>query len=249
MDVADRERAATYALLAVSALASALSLVTLNVLLIGVTSVLALLSFFLCKAWYMIDAKLFEKSGVVQVLNGFELSGDRSAATHTEGGLCSATAAVVVEVLGDKEIDREKVENLIAHVGFPFKIVLSVERLDMKSIFERLETGRVEREIRLSRLQNRESGRGMLLAARLKREIELMEEEIRSMKRGTPLRLVHYIMTSAISESRYRAEELAKSQARELSAEFDAAFNAKSKVVLGAELVGLMRFDSTLVIE
>ena len=249
MDGSDRDRFMAYILIGACLLAAALSVLTMRVLVIGATSAVAFASLMTYRIWYIIDAKIFEKSGVVQVLNGFELSGDRSAATCAVNGVYTATAAAVVEALGGVEIDSSRVENLIANLGVPFKIVMSVESLDTKKLMERLQTGKAAKEIRLSRVHNQGSGRGMLTATRLRQEIAFLEGEIRSIgSGGTPLRLVCYIMASAMSESRYKAEETARARLAMVSSEFDAVFNARSRALSNNELVGLLRFDSTLVV-
>ena len=64
---------------------------------------------------------------------------------------------------------------------------------------------------------------------------------------GTPLKVSQYIMTSSISESRFTAQEAAKSQLRELVSEFGALLGYKSEIIEGDELLRILRFDSGLI--
>ena len=53
-------------------------------------------------------------------------------------------------------------------------------------------------------------------------------------------------MTSAVSEMPYDAEERAKSQIRELGSQFDALLKARSKLLVGDELLKLLQLDSEM---
>lgn len=237
-----------YVLLAVSVGALAASIATLNVYLIAVTAVLALTAILVHKMWGVIEAWVFEKTNLVQLFNGFELSGSRSSMVAKTAGGYTATSAARITTLGQSGIDRGKVEDLISGMGAPFKLIMHVEKVNTPRLLEHMETKKGMKEIELSRIERPGSGKGLVLANRLKSEIALLEHEIDGIKGGgMPLKLAYYIMTSAVSESRHKAEEEAVLQMRELSVEFDAAFGTKSVVLSGEEMVKLMRFDSAIV--
>lgn len=236
-----------YVFISICIAAFGLSVVTLNVYLISATSVAALISFVIYKTWGVIEAKIFEKSNLVQLFGGFELSGGRYAMIAKRGGNYTATSVARINTLGDVGIDSNKVENLIAHVNAPFKLVLHVEKLNVSRIVEKMETKKGMREIDLARITNPGSGKGLVAASRLKSEIAYLEHEITGIAGGgIPLKLAYYIMTSAISEGRYKAEEESKLQLRELVSEFDATFGTKSSFLSGEELIKAMRFDSVI---
>ena len=243
----DLDRYIGYVLLAVSAGALAASIATLDQYLIAFTAALALLALLVHKMWSIIEARIFERTNLVQLFNGFELSGSRSAILARVANGYTATSAVKVATLGQSGIDRDRVENLISNTKVPFKLVMHVERVNTPRLLERLETKRGMKEIELSRIEKPGSGKGLVLANRLRGEIALLEHEMDGIKGGgMPLRLAYYIMTSAASENRHKAEEEASLQMRELSAEFDAAFGTRSSLLSGEEMVKLMRFDSVI---
>ena len=224
-----------------------LSVATLNVYLISATSIAALISFVPHKAWGVIEAKIFEKSNLVQLFGGFELSGGRYAIIAKSGERYTATSVARINTLGDVGIDSNKIENLIAHVNAPFKLVLHVEKLNVTRLVEKMETKRGMKEIELARIPNPGSGKGLVTANRLKSEIAYLEHEVAGIAGGgIPLKLAYYIMTSASSEGRYKAEEESKLQLRELISEFDATFGTKSSFLSGEELIKAMRFDSMI---
>lgn len=236
-----------YVLLVVSAGALAASIATLDGYLIAITAALALVAILVHRMWSIIEARLFERTNLVQLFNGFELSGSRSSMLAKTAKGYTATTAARITVLGQSGIDRSKVEDLISGINAPFKLIMHVERVDTPRLLERLETRKGMKEIELSRIERPGSGKGVVLANRLKSEIALLEHEMDGIKGGgMPLKLVYYIMTSAASESRHKAEEDAVLQMRELSAEFDATFGTRSVVLSGEDVVKLMRFDSVI---
>lgn len=234
-------------LIATCVVALALSVATLNQYLIAGVATIALAMLLIHKTWNIIEAKVFEKTNLVQLFNGFELSGSRTAILARANNRYTATAAARVTTLGHVEVDRDKVENLVGHVNAPFKLVLQVERLDTSRLLERMQTKRGMKEIALSRIEKPGSGKGLLASGKLHGEIAHLEHEIESIRGGgVPLKLAYYVMTSAGSESRYRAEEEAKLQIRELVSEFDAAFGTKSSILSGEDVLKMMRFDSAV---
>ncbi len=243
----DIDRYMPHALVVACFVAMALGAATLNPYVVSFAAAVSLSALIVHKMWGIIEARIFEGTNLVQVFGGFEISGNRSAIISRAANRYTATSAARVVSLGSTTIDRDKIENMIAHTNFPFKLVMHVERVGVARLLERLQTKKGMREIELSRIERPGSGRGLVAANRLKNEISLLEHEIEGIKSGgMPLRLAYYIMTSAVSESRHRAEEEALMQIRGLSSEFDAAFGAKSSLLSGEEMVKMMRFDSAV---
>ncbi len=234
-----------YMVVAIPALALALSLLTLNEYLIALTGVLALALFVVYELWPIIEAQVFEHTNFIQLFNGFELSGSRTAAIAQTGTGYTATAGARLESLGNTDMDRQKVEKLIANINAPFKMVLQVERLNAVKMLEGLQTKKGIKEIELSRLLNPKTGRGLLTANRLKAEISFLEQEIRSIANGgMPLKLSYYLMTSARAGERHAARQAAELQLKALVPEFDATFGTRSAILSGNDLIELMRLDS-----
>ena len=227
--------------------AALISVVTLSPYLIAFTSCTALTALVAFKGWGFIESWIFKHTNLVQVFGGFELCGSRDVVVARSGSGYTATSAARLTSLGQTEVSRDKVENLIAHVGAPFKLIAHVERIDVQRMLERLVTKKGMKEIELSRIARPSSGRGLAAADRLKAEIAYLDHEIEGINGGgVPLALVYYMMTSAYSESRHKAEEEARLQARELTSEFDAIFGTKSSQLSGEDMVRILRFDSVI---
>lgn len=238
-----------YLLVSLAITIEIISALTLNAVLIAVASLLVLLSIVTHKLWYVLESLLFRHTNLVQVFGRFMLSGDRSSAIRRDSGIVSATTAAMLAIGTKSEIDRKKVENILAHINYPFKFVMQAERLDIAKLLDKLQTKRSMREIELSRIDH-SSQRHLPAVNKIKRELEVLGHDIENISAGeVPLRLAYYIMTTAVSESRFDAEERAKSQIRELASQFDALLSSNSRLLQGNDLLQILELDSSMVME
>lgn len=239
---------AFYILLSLASIVAVASVITLNEILIALSAFLLLIIVSFFKLWYVIEAFVFRHSSLIQVFAGYELSGERTSAIRKVNGKVSATTAAMLDVGIGNEVDKARLENTIAHINYPFKLIMQVERLDIEKILDNLQTKRNTKEIELSRLDGA-SNKHLATISRIKREIEQIGHDISNIKSGEmPLRLAYYIMTSSISDSVFASEERAKSQIRELSSQFDALLKASSRILSGDELLALLELDSSMVL-
>ncbi len=244
-----KEEAAFYLILALSVIIEAASILTFNAVLIALASIMLFSSVVVHKLWFVIDAFIFRHTNLIEVFGRFELSGDRSSAVRKESGTVSATAVAALEVGTRSEVDRNKIENILAHINYPFKFVMQAERLNIDKLLDRLQTKRSTREIELSRMDH-SSQRHLPAINKIRRELEVLGHDIENISAGeVPLKLAYYIMTTAVSESRFDAEERAKSQIRELSSQFDALLSSKSRMLQGNELLRILELDSSMVMD
>ncbi len=218
---------------------------TLNALLIVAALCALLLLFFFYKMGYIIEDFLFVRTGIVEVIGPYELSGSRNSAFRRLGSGFSCIAVALLEVNNHDEVDRKKIENIIAHSGHAFRFVMQARRQDISGITDGLRTGISSREIRLARLGN--SKKDTQTGERIRREIEVMRNDLRSMEQGeAPMELMYYLCASAESESAYAAEESAISHIRELSSQFDALLGSRSRILSGSELADVISLDVTM---
>lgn len=234
-----------YAALGVAALLCVLSILTMNVVVIGLAIVTCACAIVEARIPEIIESYIFRHSNTVQILGKYELCGDRQSAIYREGSRFTAISAAILDVQGDEGLDRGKVENIISHISCPFKFVTQTERINLDKISDNLLTKRGVLEIKLSRLD--QSNKHMMQMNRIKREMEVIDRELKALTTGsTPLNVAHYIITSAISGSALGAEEKAKMQIRSLCSQFEAALKSRSKPVSGEELVALLENDMTV---
>ncbi len=232
------------AALAIMTVASILTLSTYVIMIGFIISGLFIVSY---KFNYIIDSFIFKKTNLVQILDGYEVSGDRGAAIRKMNrGYCATAAALLKSNNSNGKISRESIENIVSNSHSPFKFVMQIERINIDKLLDSLKTKRSMLEIELGKIAL--SGANSARANMLKRHIDQLNAEINQISTGgSPLKLAQYIMTSAISESGFTAQEKAKSQLREITAEFSAIAGSKAEILSGNDLVDLLKFDSVIV--
>ena len=244
-----KEQATSYLFLVTSVTLAIVSVLTFNIVVICAASFALLMSAIVLRMWDILDSFVFRHTNLIQLFNGFELSGDRRSAVRKSNGMAFATAVAALRIAGDGELGRDKIESIIARTEYPFKFTMQVERLNITKLLDRLNTRRNIIDIELARLDPK-SQKHMQRQARLKREMEQIDNDIKNITTGEmPLKLVYYLATTAASESTYDAEERARSQIRELSSKFDALLGSKSEMVSGDELLAVMRIDSGMAMQ
>ena len=235
-----------YAITAILALFAIASIATLNVIVIATGFIVSAMLIAFYKLHYIIEAVIFRRTNLIEVVGNCELGGERTVAIRKLNGRYFATAAALLKNRISSGIDREKVESIIANSKCAFRFVMQVEHVDINKLLDRLHTARTMTEIELGRIGT--GNDSSQKAASLKRKIEQLGHEIDSIgSSGAPLKVSQYIITGAVSESRQHAQELAKSQIRELSSEFGALLGSESEPLSGNDLLELMEFDSMVV--
>ncbi|MCL4389401.1 hypothetical protein M1397_02190 [Candidatus Marsarchaeota archaeon] len=237
-----------YFFMGIGIVAAGASMATLNVYLIGFTALIAVALFVSYKLWDIIEAWIFKHSNIVQVFDGFQLSGSRTSAIAIRSGEYTAVSAVKINSVGAMGVNKDNIEKMISRIGYPFKLVLYVKNFNTNKLLERLQTRKKFKEIELSRIGNRKTGRGMIRSNAIKEEIAYLDNEISQIGGGgIPLELSYYLIVAGHSESKYKAEELSSASLRGVTSEFDATFGSRSSQVTGNELLELMKFDSLMI--
>ena len=121
---------------------------------------------------------------------------------------------------------------------------MQVETVDVNRLLDRLNTRMSMDEIALGRLSGRNEKGNLVKINRLKREIEHVKDEIDKINAAAPLKVSQYIMTSAVSDNRFAAQERARSQIRELAGEFGALLGSSAEILSGNELLEILKFDA-----
>lgn len=233
-----------YCLVSVLVLLSIACILTLNIALILVCLAAASVLVAFYRLHYLVDALVFRRSNLIQVIDSCELSGERSTAVRKLEGKYCATAAALLKTGPTERIEREKIESIIGNSRCQFRFVMQVEGVDIGKLLDRLNTRMSMDELALGRLSGRNEKGNIVKINRLKREIDHIRNEIDKISAAVPLRVSQYIMTSAVSENRFAAQERAKSQIRELAGEFGALLSSKAEILSGNELLEVLKFDS-----
>ncbi len=218
---------------------------TLNALLIASSLIAVLGIALLYRFWYFIEAAVFKHTRIVELFDGYELSGAREVAIRKVNGAFSATAAALLTTSAKQSMDLERLESTVRQTRAPFKFVLQVERLSAKKILDVMQTKMSMKRLEISKLDT-SSKKNIARLDALKREVVELEKEVAAVSASAPMRLRQYIMTSALSENKFTAAEHAISQIKELSSRFGTFLGAEPVILSGSELVAVLELDSTL---
>ncbi len=163
-------------------------------------------------------------------------SHDRSCLLSRSDNGYNAIAASSISGSGNGKLDRESVESIISKTEFPFRFMVSIERVDLKNFMEKLQTQKRIKEIQLSRL-NKTLQKSAVIEARLKAEISHLSDEIEDfISGGTPVNVHYYVMVSEYGDNAYAAQNSAKIAIKQVSSLFDSVLGSTSKVLKGSEI-------------
>ncbi len=237
---------AFYVFISLFFIALALGVLTLNAVAVVFGILMLSISIFVYKGWYIIEDLIFRHSNVIELLDGYELSGNRFTAIRRMGNAFISTAAASIDTSHIGEMDREKLENLIKNTNKPFKLIMYVQKLNTSKILNELKTKQYMKEKEIERVSRSKHSEGK--ANQLKREIIQIENDINEMASGKiPLKLAYYVVVSSYSESMFTAQENAIFSIKEISNAFNGILNSEARLLEGQELAELLRFDSTMV--
>ncbi len=221
--------------------------IILNSFLIGLSLFLGFSCFILYKMWDIIENVIFKHSNLIQVFNGYELSNNRYVAIRKINKFFSATSIALIKI-NETDIDKIKLENIIANINIPFKIVIQIEKVNLEKLLDNLKTKLYSKQIIISKLENSSNKKFGIKIEQAKKYISGIEQDIKNIELGlTPLKLCYYIMTSALSENKFIAEEESKQHIKTITNQFNAIFSSYSEIVYGNELLRLLELDSEIV--
>jgi hypothetical protein len=234
-------------LLALAIMLTLASIATLNVALIAAGMAAVVMAALFYRLWYVIEALVFRHTNMIELFGGYEMSGTREVAIRKRGDAYSATAAALLATNARKGIDAAQVESIIQQTSTPFKFVLQAERLSAKKLIDALQTKISMKRLEAARFTASSDKSNAMKAEVLKKEIAELEKEVAVLSASTPMRLCHYIMTSALSENSFSAAERAILQIRALSNMLGAVLGAEPVLLSGSDLAAVLELDSTLV--
>lgn len=227
-------------------IALALAVLTLNAISVVFGILMLSISIFVYKGWYILEDLIFKHSNIIELLGGYELSGNRFTAIRKTGNVFISTTAAAIDTSHIGEMDREKLENLIKNTNKPFKLVMYVQKLNTSKMFNELKTKQYMKEKEIERASRSKYNEGKV--NHLKREIIQIENDVNEITSGKiPLKLAYYIVASSYSESMFTAQENAIFSIKEISNAFNGILNSEVRLLEGEELAELLRFDSTMV--
>jgi cell division protein FtsB len=211
----------------------AVGAIILNVIIVSAALLIIGFLTIVYKAWYLIEAIVFSHTNIVERYGSYELSGERNTAIiQNEGNFTAIAAALVTSV--SRHPTQQEFESMISKIDFPFSFATSIKRADSSNLLKSLQTRYSMLEIKLDRLIA--EGASQRKISSLKREMAILEEEIKTMQSGKQLKLYRFISTYATSQSKIAAQAKALSQLDSIMSGFSVLLGAKLSTLSGSEL-------------
>lgn len=226
-------RVYSYLFYASGAIVAALSVLLLN----GYVSVVALLMFIFSAAEFrsghIINNLLIRQSLVVEVCNGYKISGPFEAGVRKIGKVYKARAVATLNIGKDAAQGTDFLKNFISNYHEPFGLSIELKEIDKNRILEGLETRRRMKEIELDRMTPANRNK----AGVLRRELEVIGSEIESLKASEKsLEVLMSVTSIALSESEYQALLEASAGIRRVADAFSSASGTNYEILKGERL-------------
>jgi hypothetical protein len=168
---------------------------------------------------------------------GMGLKGaDNFCILNRSGNGYNAIAVSAINTVRGVKLDGDAIESIISKSNFPFKFMVSIEKINTKSFIEKLLTKKQMMEIQLSRLDH-SNPKANSVEARLKAEISYLGDEIKDFSSGgTPVKVHYYLIVSEYGENAYEAQNAAKVAIKQISSLFDSILGSTSTILKNAEI-------------
>ena len=226
-------RVYSYLFYASGAIIAALSVVLSN----GYVSVVALLMFVVSAAEFrsghIINNLLIRQSLVVEVCNGYKISGPFEAGVRKVGKGYKAKAVAILNIGKNTAQGTDFLRNFIDNYHEPFGLGIELNEIDKNRILEGLETRRRMKEIELNRIMPANRNK----AGVLRRELEVIGSEIESLRASEKsLEVLMSVTSIARSESEYQALLEASAGIRRVADAFSSASGTGYEILKGERL-------------
>jgi hypothetical protein len=208
-----------------------------NIYLVAFTAVMIFSSVAYFNSGHMINNLILRKSAIIEMCNGFWLSHNlNSMIKKTDEGYVAVAIAVIMPE-EKKLVDHGRVKEVIESIRLPFEFRVTIKEVDSKRLYDTIETKKRMKEILLSRTDPKKHDK----VNSLKREIDILESEISSIRTGgRALDMFIRVFAFANSGSEIEASREAYSNIMQIGDSFSAALGVKYEIANGEELVNLI---------
>jgi len=215
----------------------ALSVLTMNPVILISAIFAALLAAVYSRAYHIINPIMARRFGIIEMCNGYTLgNGGRAASMRREHDFIGVAVAIVRQTSEIKN-GAAIFEELLVKTRVPFELRIGVVQVDRKKFTEDLETQRRIKEIELSGADPADQKK----VSSVRRQISEIEHEIRSIRDGdVSLNSRITIRTSCTGFSEAAVLNDAERQISSIAEVFCAAFNMDYYIARGEILLGLL---------
>ncbi len=228
-----------YAFYSLAAAMLVASVFSFNLYFLAFAAVLLLLAAVFFSSGHLVNNLLLRRIGVIDFYGGFRLSKRLCAITRKSGnGYLSISAAILRKNSEERE-KAEIVESLVSNVNFPFEFSLGIRAVDKKKVLEGLETRRRMKEIEITRSDGGKYDK----VNKLKRELSVIESEIKGFRERTPLAVEAKVKAFWLGQNEAEAARESEKNIEQLSGMFSSMLGFEYEILKGESLLEEVTFE------
>ncbi len=209
------------------------SMLTLNVYILAFAIASLLLAALFFSSGHLINDLVLKRAGPVGPYCGFKLSRSLYSATKDMGSRHLAVSIALMKPAGDTGMNGELMETLISNVDFPFEFSLGIKSVDRIRVIDGLETKRRMKEIEISRSDPQKYDR----MNALKRELSVIEGELRNLREQKPLSIEAKLKTFGLSKSEIEASLESEKNIGRIASAFASVLGFECETLRGEALL------------
>ncbi|MDE1768434.1 MAG: hypothetical protein KGH64_03590 [Candidatus Micrarchaeota archaeon] len=211
-----------------------LSILSLNIYLISISSLLLFAAAIFLHSGHVINNLLIKRSRIIEIKNGYKLSRNLAAASRQYGRAYCSIAIALLRPRQGFIYKSENIKDLIEGIKEPFEFSISLQEVDKKGMLDSLESKRRMKEIYLSRLKPNSYDK----INSIRRQIEVIDSEMSNIiKSGKSFQVLMKIKAISKSDNEYESELAASKSIEMLANKFSASIGLDYQILKGEELL------------
>lgn len=238
LDLEAENKQYSYALYSLSAVVAIASLISGNAYFAVLSAILLLLSAVYFNSGHIVNNFLIKHNMVIETYNGYRLSEGLSAAVKRIGNEYFAVSCSVITNPSEGH-DGEHIAALIRNADCPFEFSIGLKSVDSGRLLDKLEERRRLKEIQIARGDQKKYDK----VNELRRELALIESEMRSVRDGKMLAIAVRLKTFGRSVSEFEAAREAAKNAERIASAFSNALGFEHEILKGEKLLELLEIE------
>lgn len=238
MELDIRNKLYAYAFYSLAAATFIASLLVQNGYLSILAALLLLASAVYFHSGHIVNSLLLKCGNVIEIYNGYKLGNDLTAAVKKVGNEYFAVACVLLRG-GDNERNGDRLTSLVHNADCPFEFSLGLRGVNYIKVLDGLEEKRRSKEIEIARSDPKKYDK----VNGLRRELSLIESDIRNIRGNKLLALILKLKTFARSESEFEAAREATRNAERIASAFSSALGVESELLRGEQLLSELEVE------
>lgn len=202
--------------------------------LVVVVAILMFVSAAYFKSGHVINNLLIKKSKLIEIYNGYVLSKNLTSAVKKVGSSNLGVSIALLNVTRELESRPEQFRQILESVKEPFEFSIGLVEVDRTRLIEGLETRRRMKEITLTRMSQKSYDK----INKTRREMDLIEDEIKNVKGGSKsFNVILRIKTTSLAKEVSEAAREASDNLSKVANAFSTSFGLEYEILRGEKLL------------